>query len=271
MPAPVTTAVWGQETWSPVLIEALSVESAVLRAGATRVVTDGRIVHLPVLRIAPDADWVAELDPLPSDAGDGDTLALTPKKIANAINLSNESIQDSPVDQLDTIGRAMVRGVAHKLDLRFFSNAAATAIAPAGLLHYTLPATDAAINVDIAGIFTAIGVIEAAGGNPDTVFVSAADVTKVRLQALTAGFMLTADPTAPGVQRIGGATLIPAPLPAGTAVVCEARYIALAVREDAEVDFSGDAGFLNDSTVARVRMRVDWAPSDPAAFCVVTT
>jgi hypothetical protein len=37
------------------------------------------------------------------------------------------------------------------------------------------------------------------------------------------------DPIAPGIERIGGAQLYPAPFPVGTAVVAEARFVALAV------------------------------------------
>jgi HK97 family phage major capsid protein len=79
------------------------------------------------------------------------------------------------------------------------------------------------------------------------------------------------DPTAPGVERIGGATLYVAPaLAAGTAVVCESRFIALAVRRDAAVDLSQDAAFSRDAVAARVTMRVDWEPSDPNAVYVIS-
>lgn len=139
MPGPTTTPVWGQESWSNQLIESLTLESVVLQAGATRIVGEGRTIHVPRLLVDPDADWVAELTELPSDAGDADEIELVLKKIGNVVELSRESIEDSPLDQLDAVGRAMVRGLAKKVDARFFSNSAATAIAPAGLLSYTLP------------------------------------------------------------------------------------------------------------------------------------
>jgi hypothetical protein len=77
------------------------------------------------------------------------------------------------------------------------------------------------------------------------------------------------DPREPGIERIGGATLYPAPLPAGTAVVCESRFISLGVRRDASVDLSEDAAFSRDAIAARVTMRVDWEPSDPNAFYLI--
>lgn len=271
MPAPTLTTTWGQESWSPILIEALSLESAVLRAGARRIVGDGRVIHVPRILVAPAADWVGELVELPSDAGTADTLTLTPKKLGNVVTISNEAVEDAPIGELDAVGQAMVRGVATKLDARFFSTSAVTATAPAGLLNsaaYTLPSGTGA-GITIARIIGAIGQIGAVGGVADTVFISAADLTTIRLEALTGGFRLTGDPTAPGIERVGGARLITAPLPAGTAIVCQSDYIALAIRRDASVDFSGDAAFTVDGVAARVTMRVDYAPSDPAAFYVL--
>jgi hypothetical protein len=51
---------------------------------------------------------------------------------------------------------------------------------------------------------------------------------------------------------------------AGTALVAQADQIVFGVPQDASVDFSPDAGFTSDSTVARVVARVDWASNDTA-------
>ncbi|MBO9533931.1 MAG: phage major capsid protein [Solirubrobacteraceae bacterium] len=271
MPALGVNSTHGQDSWSTTLIEALSLESAVLRAGARRIVAEGRIVHVPRILVAPAADWVAEGADLPSDAGSADQLVLTPKKLGNVIALSNESIEDAPINELDAVGRSMVRGVATKLDARFFSNSAVSSVAPAGLLNttaYSLPSATGS-GITITRIFGAIGAIAAVGGVADTVFISAADRTAVQLETLTSGYKLTTDPTQPGVEYIGGARLIVAPLTAGTAVVCQADYIALAVRRDASVQFSDQNAFTSDETVARVTMRVDYAPSDLNAFYVL--
>jgi HK97 family phage major capsid protein len=267
MPPPVTTSVWGQESWSSTLIEALSQESVVLRSGATRVVIEGRVGHVPRLLVDPDADWIAELAELPSNAGDADEVVLEPKKIANVVEMSRESVEDAPIDQLDAVGRAMVRGLAKKVDAKFFSTDVATAVAPAGLRSYTLPGV--AGNPDTNGLLTAVGAIEAEGGSPDSIYISPADLTALRIAVVGGGYQMS-DPTAPGVERIGGATLYPAPLPAGTAVVAEARFIALGIRRDATVDFSEDAAFSRDAVAARTTMRVDWEPGDPAAFYVIS-
>jgi HK97 family phage major capsid protein len=269
MPSPGLTATWGRESWSPVLIEALSNESVLLRAGANRVVADGRVIHVPRMLVAPDADWVGELVELPTNAGDADTLELTPKKIGNVVSLSRESIEDSAVAELDAVGNAMVRGVATKVDAKFFSPDAATATAPAGIFATTLPSGGTAVDIDT--IVGAVGVVGAAGGLANAVFLSPADLTKIRQAVIGGGYSIS-DPTAPGVEKIAGATLWPTPaLNAGEALVADARYIVLAVRRDAAVDFSEDALFTSDGVAARVTMRVDWGVGDPDAFAVIGT
>jgi hypothetical protein len=80
MPALGLNAAHGAESWSTVLIEALSQESADLRGGIPALPVDGKVVHLPRILIDPAADWTAELAELPSDAGSGDALALQPRK-----------------------------------------------------------------------------------------------------------------------------------------------------------------------------------------------
>ena len=277
MPVPVgLSSTWGAESWSETLIEALSLESVLLQAGARRVVATGRTIHVPRLLVAPDADWVPELTEIPSDAGDADSVELVPRKIGNILELSRESIEDASVNELDAVGRAMVRGVATKLDAKFFSVDPATATAPAGIRAVALPGVAGA--VDFTSIVTGIGAITAEGGNPNAVFVAAADLTALRL--LTA-----ADGRPPPPRRRGGGAhparrggaeppaggrLFPAPLPAGTAVIADMNYIVLAVRRDASVDFSSDSAFTRDAIAARVTMRLDWAVGDPAATYVIT-
>jgi len=268
MPALGLTAAHGQTDYSTVLLEALSLESAVLRSGATRIIVDGRNAQVPRVLVNPDADWVAEGAELPSDAGDGGQIELLPKKIGNVVAMSRESIADAPIDELDAVGRSMVRGLASKLDAKFFSVDAATATAPAGIRSLTLPGADG--TVDIAGIITAIGAVAAEGGIADTVFLNTADVTALRLAAVTGGYAIS-DPTAPGIERVGGAQLVPTNgLAAGTAIVCQASFLIVGVRRDIAVDFSNDAMFTADSVAARVTARLDWDVSDPAATHAIT-
>ena len=260
MTAVGVTATWGVQQWANYVLEHLSTESVLLRSGARRIDIQGTEAHVPRLLDDGTVAWVAEGEEIPSDCPDGDDLVLAPKKVANVCKLSNESIADASVSVLNSVGDAMTRAVAKEIDKKAFSMDAATATAPAGLLTGTLPGT--AGTVDIAGILTGIGVIEAAGGRATAVYANPVDLTAIRQAVVTGGYSIS-DPTAPGVEAIGGARLYAVPsIPAGSALVAQADQIVVGVRQDASVSFSPDAGFTSDSTLARVVARADWAWND---------
>lgn len=125
--------------------------------------------------------------------------------------------------------------------------------------------------LDIDSIITAIGEVAEVGGVADSIFAHPANITALRLLKDTAGRpLLQPDMQAAGAERIAGATLYATPaLSAGTVVVAQSRFIVLAFRRDASVDFSADALFTKDGVAARVTMRVDWGVADPAAFHVI--
>lgn len=263
--SPGLSSTWGKSDWSAVVIEALILESALLRAGATRVVTDARIQNVPRLRIHPTSQWVAELQEIPSDSGDADILSLVPRKIGNVISCSTEAVEDASVDELQEVANSMVRGLGVAIDSAAFGTAAATAIQPAGLLNATLPGASGGVSID--SILAAVGVIQGHGGAPNTCFINPLDATSLRqLKASTGQYILAPDAAsvegAPAT-RIAGCQLIPtAGLAAGHALVTEARFIQTAIRRDASVDFSGDAQFTADAITARLTMRIDWAWGD---------
>ncbi len=125
-----------------------------------------------------------------------------------------------------------------------------------------MPGTGAGGVVNIDGILDAVGAIESHGGEPDTVFANPADITAIRKLKSTQGVYLLA-PDAASVEgtpatRVGGCALIPTNgLAGGHALVAEARYVQLAIRRDASVEFSADAAFTSDAVTARITMRVD--------------
>ncbi len=272
MPAsPGLTTTWGAEEWGRTLLEALAVEAVLLRAGARRIDTTGREIHVPRQLLDPASDWVEELRELPSDEGEADTLDLLMKKLGNVVSLSTESIQDSSIETLNGVGRAMVRGCATKLDARAFSTSRADERAPAGLFEAELrvPGTRTRA-VRIETLVRAVGSIAGYGGVPNAIILSSTDLTALRLEALTGGFILTADPQAPGVERIAGATLYPTPaLRANEVLVADMNYVVVGVRRDGRVDFSPDAGFSQDAVLARITMRCDYGWSDVKAGYVL--
>jgi HK97 family phage major capsid protein len=273
--SPGLSTTWGQSQYSDLLIEALILQSALLRSGATHIPTDARVLFAPRLKVHPAAAWVAEMQEIPSDSGDADTLVLTPRKVGNVLTLSTESIEDAPLDELTAVGNAMVKGIGVQIDAAAFSSNAATATVPAGLLSYVLPGTGSGGVIDIDHILAGVGAIQGVGGNPDTCFLNPADQTKLRqLKATTGQYILAPDAAdvegSPAV-RVAGTQLIPtAGLAAGHALVCEARFVEVALRRDMSVEFSSDAAFTSDSVVARVTCRIDFAPGDPNAFWLIS-
>lgn len=273
--SPGLSTTWGRSDWSAVVIEALILESALLKSGATRVVTDARIQNVPRLKIHPVSQWVAELQEIPSDSGDADILSLVPRKIGNVISVSTESVEDASVDELQEVANSMVRGLATAIDAAAFSNAAATSLTPAGLLSYALPGTGAGGTVNIDSIITGVGAVGGHGGVADTCFLNPADLTALRLAKTTInGYILApdaADLEGQPTVRVAGCQLLPTNgLSPGHALVCEARYVQTAIRRDASVDFSGDAQFTADAITARLTMRVDWNIGDPNAFYLIS-
>jgi HK97 family phage major capsid protein len=260
MPSPGLAATWGAEQWAAYVLEHIGQEAVLLRSGARRIDITGKESHVPRLVDDGTSDWIAEGVALPSVAPEADTLLLTPKKVANLVSLSNESISDSSVSTLNAVGTAMTRAVAAKIDSTAFSTVAGTATAPAGLLSYTLPGA-AVTAVDINAILDAIGVIEAAGGRASACYLNPADLTAVRKAVTTGGYAIS-DPTQPGVEVIGGARLYAVPsIAAGALLVAQADQIVVGVRQDASVSFSTDAAFSSDSTLTRIVARV-WKWND---------
>jgi HK97 family phage major capsid protein len=273
------TNTWGQEEWTKSLLEALIRESALLNSPVTTIHTDAKVVHVPRLSVHPTADWTAELEELPSDAGTEDVLALVPRKIGNVILLSRESIEDASIDVLNSLGVGMARGLSHALDTTAFGVGAESATTPAGLLYdqteaKVLTPDGEPTGVTIDSILDGVGKIEGYGGVANAVFLNAADATGIRKAksengaylALPGG-SLTGDISAPGVESIGGARFYVSPgIAAKTAIVADARFLQVAIRRDLSVDFSPQAAFAQDAVVARVTARLDWAVGDRNAI-----
>ncbi len=272
MPALGINATWGAEEWATYVLEHLAVESALLRGGARFIPITGRQAHVPRTLTDGTAAWVPEGTEIPSSAPTGDELVLTPKKAANVVVLSRESVEDAPINELDAVGQALTRSVATALDLVAFSANAGTATTPAGLLSLALPAqTGGVANLD--SYIRAQGTIQAIGGLPTVVYVNPTDLTALRLLKDSTGRgLLEPDAQALGAQRAGGSLFIPtAALAAGTALVADPGQIVVGVRRDVEVAFSTDARFTADSIAARVTARLDLGVGDIRGLVKVTT
>jgi HK97 family phage major capsid protein len=213
---------WGQEQWSKSITESLILQSALLRSPVPKIQTDAKVFHLPRLSVHPTAQWVSELETIPTDAGTEDVIAFTPYKIADATTLSTESIEDASVDVLDTFGQAMARGLSHAIDLAAFTATASSSTTPAGLF-YGLTADETLSSetaVDLDNLLDGVTKIEGYGGQPDCCFISAADIGTLRkLKTSTGAYLLlqsgslTGDVTARPAESFAGAPVLREPWP----------------------------------------------------------
>ena len=257
------------EEWASYVLDHLSAASVVLASGATEIRTSSKQVHVPRVLTNGTAAWYSELEPIAEGAPTGDELVLTPKKVATLANFSDEVVSDSSPSVLDTAGTAMTRAVALEADRAMFAGTGGKQ--PLGLLNIA-PALPSHIGaVDYAGIVTASGLVRAAGGAPDVVYINPADLTA--LQLVTAADdrpLISGDPTQGAPPVVAGLAIWATPaVPAATAIVAMASQIVVGVREDASVAVSEHALFSSDGTVARVIARVDVGVNDPDGLVVI--
>lgn len=271
MPALGLNATWGRTEWASYVLEHLATASVLLRAGARLVPVRGRITHIPRTLTDGAATWTAEGAEIASSAPTGDTLVLTPKKLANVVSLSRESVEDAPIDELDAVGDALTRSVAQAIDDRAFGTAIATATEPAGLRSYAIPAQAGGVTID--NVIRASGTVASYGAIANAIFVNPADLTTLRLAKDTTNKpLLQPDLQAGGAERIAGATVYPTPtLAVGNVIVADAAQIVVGIRRDVEVSFSSEAKFTADSVAARVTARTDWGINDIRGLVAITT
>ena len=257
------------EAWSAFVLTHLSHSAVVLSAGARRIDTDAKQIHVPRVTSDGTVVWLDELEEIVSNAPEGDDLVLTPKKVGALTVLSNESVDDSNPSELDAVGAAMLRAIGRAVDVAIFHGAGGKQ--PVGILDATptLPAVYGTISYE--NIVRAAGEIMSAGGVPDIVFANPSDVVELQLATDGMNRPLVQPDAAKGASRtIAGLTIYPTPaLLVGEALVAQADQIVVAVRKDASVKFSTDARFSSDGTVARVIARVDAGIGDADGLCSV--
>ena len=111
---------------------------------------------------------------IPSDAGDADTLILTPRKIADVITLSTESIEDAAGQRAGRrrAGDGPRSGRSARRDgVRRAAAATATSACRAAQCHV---AGWASGTPTIDDVLDGVGAIQGHGGSPDTAFMNPA-------------------------------------------------------------------------------------------------
>lgn len=269
---PYLTANVGAEEWATYVLEGLTRESVVLAAGARRIVTSAKSIHVPIAGGAA-TQWLNELEEITQDNAVPTEVELIPKKVGNLSIASNEAIGDASVDVLDTIGDVAVHAISLEVDRALLAGLGTSASKqPRGLIRLTGLPTAPAASVDFAGLVGAAGTIRAAGGRPDTVFVHPTQHTALTLAADGLNRPLTRSTEDGFVEVIAGLRVFATPaMPAGQALVAQADQVLVAVRDDARVDISADARFAADAVAIRTVARVDVGVADLDALMLVGT
>jgi HK97 family phage major capsid protein len=163
----------------------------------------------------------------------------------------------------------MVRAVALACDAAYFTGTGPANDQPTGILTLGLPGHVGA--VDYGGIVSAAGIVRAAGGRPDVVYLNPADLTALQLATASDDRpLISGDPTQGAPPVIAGLAVWATPaVPAASALVAQADQIIVAVREDASVAVSEQALFTQDGTVARVIARTDIGVADLNGLCEI--
>lgn len=232
--APASTTGWGQQLVGPPAVAAFLRSLAPVSAAARLLGACSRVelstemtATLPRFA-APlkDATFVGEGAPIPVIQGSMESAALGPvRKLAMITGLTGELAAYSAENALEVLEIAMRDAAGNSLDAAVFSTAAATAIAPAGLLNGVAPIAAADIGMpgdgmtkDLAALAGAIS--DAGGGSSVLYFANPRQETVIRFRA-------------PEFAQ----SVVPAPrLAPGTVVAIETQGIASAFGGLPEVD-----------------------------------
>jgi HK97 family phage major capsid protein len=256
------------EAWAAFVLNHLSQQSVVLAAGATRVDTANKLIHIPRILTDAAAGWYAELATITSDAPVGNDLELTPKKVAALCQLSNEAVNDSSPSLLDLIGTSLTQSVALQADKALLVGTGG--VQPTGVVSQA--SANVAGPISITTLITASGQVAAAGGLARAVFLNPADMTVLQLSKDSTGRPLLGPDYVTGpTSVIYGLALYPTTaMTAGEALVCDPAQIVVAIREDATVAVSQDFSFNTDATICRVIARLDVGVNDPRGLITIS-
>jgi hypothetical protein len=247
---PASTDGWGSQLAAGVRVAAF-LKSLRPRSAAAQLIDRGLRLNLegvgsaslPGLSSAfPEPAWVAEGAPIPAFKGALGSVAITPKKLAAISGLTGELSELSAEDAEAVVEAVMIDAAAKALDGSIFSNTAASALRPAGILNgvSALSATaGGGLNAFLGDLQALVGAIHAAGGGSDVVLVAAPQ------QAVAA-------------KILGGAgfdtPVITAPnLAAGTVIAVEAQAFASGFSDVPRVDIAKEATIhWEDTTPAQI-------------------
>lgn len=258
---PASTDGWGSQLAAGVRVAAF-LKSLRPRSAAAQLIERGLRVtldhvgsaSLPGLASAfPQPAWIAEGAPIPAYAGVIGTVALLPKKLAAIGGLTGELSDLSAEDAEAVIEAVMIDASAKALDASLFSNTAASALRPAGILNGVAAltaTTGGGLNAFLSDVKALVGAVHAAGGGSDVILVAAPQ------QAIAAKIL-----GGPGLDT----PVITAPnLAAGTVIAVEAQAFASGFSDVPRVEI-GKEGTVHWEDTAPAQIGIVGSPNVVAA------
>lgn len=105
----------------PLIIEPVTQASVALRV-STVWQTDSQSVVIPKITDDPSADWLPENTEIPASEATGDSISVTPKKLAGITYIANELADDTSPEAGAIIGQRLAADMGHKIDRAFFGS-----------------------------------------------------------------------------------------------------------------------------------------------------
>jgi HK97 family phage major capsid protein len=237
---------------------------------------------------------VAEGVDIPDSDTTLDEVVLTAKKYAQIFNVSEEDINDSLVDTLNTYKREWASKWARKYDnacLGIDIAATGADAAPFTSLYYAVATYNSGANVTAtAGALTFDDISDALGKAEQSTYFDAANtafivhpkmLAEIRKMQTTAGNMVLPDPLAGrpgslfgyplvvsyGAARSSAATSTPTGNP--LLIVGNTQMMINGIRGGVESAISRDVDFRKDGVLLKTRVRRGFAVAEASAFAVV--
>ena len=257
-----------------------------LQTGPTIIETNAKTISLPHLTADATAAWVAEAGTISESDPTGETVTVTPTKLAALTKVSREFADDSNPGVTDILMGNLQRSLALGVDLAFYTGSGTgdepTGLqATSGITNAAMPSsTNGAVPTNLDPWLTAISTIAANNGNLDkTVIVMNAHVwgELVALKDDQHRYLLESvqSGNAPARSIDGVKVYLTNQLPqtetkGSSNVTCssyiyDASQVIVVRREEMRLEATKDAYFATDQIGIRAIARIGFAVPNPLA------
>jgi HK97 family phage major capsid protein len=271
------------------IFDRMRASSVMLAAGIRVMTTDRERIVWPRTTVDVSPDWAAEGIEIVEGDPEWDTLEVVPSKLAHRTVLSNESIDDAPIDLLGWVEAHIMKLMGLKLDAGLLEGTATTPSTVLGLKNQSGIQTITSLGanggplVDLDPIAQAIGALEEANAVPSAIICHPSTWLQAELlKDANHRYLLSPsqDPTeAPSRSLFGLPVFVSSQLgkteTRGTSSDCSSIYVidasqvVLVRRTDVALEVDRSQYFSSDQTQIRAKVRAGFVLPHPAAVARV--